>query len=104
MTSSTVLDDPAADPIMAVDQVARSIEQVFAEVGGHHGAAHGIFAELNTGLDALSRELSGAGLAGASAALRDVVARLGGLADALPIETALLKSIGDIAGIFTSSR
>jgi len=77
-----------------IENVGNQVEQVFAEVGGHLGAAHGIFAELNSGLNSLSGELSGSKIEGASAAFQDIAARLRGLADALPAETALLAAIG----------
>ncbi|MGA2288292.1 chemotaxis protein [Bradyrhizobium sp.] len=86
--------DVAAEAISAIEQVEGRIERVFAEVGGHLGAAHGIFAGLNSGLESLSNELSGAKIEGASVVFQDVATRLRGLAEALPAETALLAAIG----------
>jgi hypothetical protein len=87
------LPDLAAEAITAIEQVGGRVEHVFAEVGGHLGTAHGIFAELHAGLESLSGELSGAKIEGASVAFQDVATRLRGLADALPAETALLGAI-----------
>jgi hypothetical protein len=87
------LPDLAAEAITAIERVEGRVEQVFAEVGGHLGAAHGIFAELNSGLGSLSGELSGAKIEGASVVFQDVATRLRGLAEALPAETALLAAI-----------
>jgi len=84
----------ATEAVTAIEQVGSRVEHVFAEVGGHLGSAHAIFAELNGGLNSLSGELSGSKMQGASAAFQDVASRLRGLADALPAETALLGAIG----------
>lgn len=61
------------------------------------GRGHAVFKGLNCGLTALSRELSGAEIEGASAALRDIAERLNGLAEALPAESALLGGLGSNA-------
>jgi methyl-accepting chemotaxis protein len=86
--------DPALGAVTAIEQAGSQVEQVFAEVGGHLGSAHAIFAGLNGGLNSLSDELSGSKIQGASAAFQDIASRLRGLADALPAETALLGTIG----------
>jgi hypothetical protein len=86
--------DLASEAIAAIEDVGDRLEHVFAEVGAHLGTAHPIFVELNSGLNSLSGELSGAGIEGASVAFQNIAARLHGLADALPVETALLATIG----------
>jgi len=92
--STAELPELAADVIAAIEQVGGRLEQVFVEVGGHLGTADGIFEKLNGGLDNLSNDLSGTRIEGASAAFEDIATRLRGLADALPLEGALLGSIG----------
>ncbi|MDB5552362.1 MAG: methyl-accepting chemotaxis sensory transducer, partial [Rhizobium sp.] len=84
----------ATDAVRSIEKVGHQVERVFAEVGGHLGTAHEIFGELNSGLNSLSGELSGAKIEGASIVFQDVAARLRGLADALPAETALIRTIG----------
>jgi methyl-accepting chemotaxis protein len=86
--------DLASEAIAAIEDVGDRLEHVFAEVGGDLGTAHSIFVELNSGLNSLSGELSGSKIEGASVAFQDIAARLRGLADALPAETALLAAIG----------
>jgi hypothetical protein len=87
------LPDLAA-AITAIENAGDQVENVFAEVGGHLGTAHAMFADLNGGLSSLSGELSGSKIEGASVAFQDIATRLRGLAEALPAETALLGSIG----------
>lgn len=89
--------DPAhtlVDAVASIEDVSSRIEDVFARVGNQLGRGHIIFKELNLGLAALSQELSGAEIEGAAAALQEIAARLTGLAQALPAETALLETIG----------
>ncbi|MES2197161.1 MAG: chemotaxis protein [Pseudomonadota bacterium] len=88
------LPDTARQATAAIKDVGDQLEHVFAEVGGHLGTAHTIFAELNSGLDSLSSELSGSGIEGASIALQNIATRLRRLAESLPVETALLGAIG----------
>ncbi len=88
------LSEIATHAIWTIENVGDQVEHVFAEVGGHLGTAHSIFAELNSGLNSLSGELSGSKIEGASVAFQDIATRLRGLAEALPAETALLGSIG----------
>jgi hypothetical protein len=99
--ASADLQDVATNAIRTIENVGDQVEHVFAEVGGHLGTAHGIFAELNSGLSSLSGELSGSKIEGASVAFQDIASRLRGLAEALPAETALLGSIG--AGVAQTS-
>lgn len=73
------------------------IEQAFAEVGDRLGRSHAIFKELEGGLTVLSRELSGGRLEGASQALQEIADRLNAVAEALPVEAALLANIGNEA-------
>ncbi len=82
------------DAIAAVEDVSSRIEDVFAGVGQELGRGHTIFQDLNQGLAALSRELSGAEIERAATALQEIAARLTGLAEALPAERALLEAIG----------
>ena len=88
------LRDIANEAVTAIKEAGGQLEHVFAEVGGHLGTAHTIFAELNGGLDSLSDQLSGSEIEGASTAFQDIAARLRRLADTLPAETALLGAIG----------
>src|SRR5450756_431940 len=92
------LPDMAAEAATAIEHVSEQLEHVFAEVGGHLGTAHSIFAELNSDLTSLSGELSGSKIEGASVAFQDIAARLLALAEALPAETALLGTIRASAG------
>src|SRR6201996_7046071 len=89
--------DAITAAINSIEDVSSRIEETFAEAGGRLGRGHAIFQELNQALTALSGELSGAQIEGASQALHDVAERLNGLADALPTETALLDRLGKAA-------
>lgn len=91
------LTDKAQQANAVIKHVGDQLEHVFAEVGSHLGTAHTIFAELNSGLGSLSDELSGAGIEGASIVFQNIAARLQRLAEALPIEAALLGAIGGSA-------
>ena len=82
----------------SVESVVSQIEDTFAQVGNHLGRGHAIFQDLNGGLALLSDELSGAKIEGASAALQDIAAKLTGVAEVLPSESALLGAIGASAG------
>lgn len=82
----------------SVEGVVSQIEDTFAKVGDHLGRGHAIFLDLNGGLALLSDELSGAKIEGASVALQDIAAKLTGLAEVLPSESALLGTIGRSAG------
>jgi hypothetical protein len=86
--------DPIAMAITAVEEVSSSIEGAFAQTGDRLSRGHAIFLELNQGLTALSGELSGAQIEGASKAMHDIAGRLNGLAEALPAESALLGRLG----------
>ena len=92
-----VLADTTTGAIASIEDVSSRIEGAFAEAGSHLGHGHAIFKELEGGLTALSQELSGAEIEGASAALQDIAARLDELAKALPAESVLLGSIGEDA-------
>jgi hypothetical protein len=85
------------EAVASIEEVSSRIEDIFARTGSHLGRGHSIFKDLNGGLTALSRELSGAEIEGASAALRDIAGRLNGLAEALPAESALLGGLGSSA-------
>lgn len=86
ITSATLIED-----------VVSQIETTFAQVGSHLGRGHEIFQDLNGGLALLSDELSGAKIEGPTTALRDIAAKLTGLAEVLPQESALLGTIGTSA-------
>jgi hypothetical protein len=88
------LAETAIDAIAAIEQVCSRIEDSFFRAGEQLSRGHTLFQELNQGLTALSDELSGAGLEGASQALQDIAERLNGLVEALPAESALLDTIG----------
>jgi hypothetical protein len=90
----TDIPEMVAEAIVSIEDIGGKIESVFAQVGGHLGHTHTIFADLNSGLSSLSQELSGSKIGGASSAFQDIAARLRRLADILPMETALLGSIG----------
>jgi hypothetical protein len=83
--------------IASIEDVSSRIEGTFAQAGGRLGRGHAIFQDLNQALTALSGELSGAQIEGASQALHDIAKRLNGLADALPAESALLGRLGKAA-------
>lgn len=87
-----------ATAITAVEEVSFCIEGAFAQAGDRLGRGHAIFLELNQGLTAVSGELSGAQIEGASKAMHDIAGRLNGLAEALPAESALLARLGKAAG------
>src|SRR5262249_21707835 len=89
--------DTITEAVTSIEDVSSRIEDTFAQAGNHLGRGHSIFKELNGGLIALSRELSGTEIEGASAALRDIAARLNGFAEALPAESTLLGSLGSSA-------
>ena len=82
------------EAVASIEDVSSRIENTFAKTGSHLGRGHSIFKDLNGGLTALSRELSGAEIEGASSALQDIAGRLSGLAEALPAESALLSRLG----------
>jgi hypothetical protein len=87
----------AIEAVTSIEDVGSRIEDVFARVGGDLGRAHTIFERLNADIDQLSHELSGASIDSASQACGDIAARLRDLAEVLPAETALLKTIGTSA-------
>jgi hypothetical protein len=89
--------DAIGPAISAVEEVSSRIEGAFAQTGDRLGRGHAIFLELNQGLTALSGELSGAQIEGASKAMHDIAGRLNGLAEALPAESALLGRLGKAA-------
>ncbi len=92
--STAHMTDIARQAVTAISGVGSQLEGVFAQAGGHLGTAHTIFAALNSGLHALSEELDGSKIEGASAAFQRIAARLRALAEALPIETAMLGAVG----------
>jgi hypothetical protein len=83
--------------IAAIESVSSRIEESFAQSGDRLGRGHAIFQDLNQALAALSGELSGSQIEGASQALHDIAGRLNGLAETLPAETALLGRVGKAA-------
>ena len=87
----------ASEAVAAVEDVGGQLEHAFAEAGCQLGAAHTIFMELNADLNAVSNELSGSKMEAASVAFQRIAARLRGLADALPVESALLAAVGTSA-------
>jgi hypothetical protein len=89
--------DTITEAVASIEDVSLRIEDTFARTGDHLGRGHAIFKDLNDGLSALSRELSGAELEGVSAALQGIAGRLNGLAESLPAEVALLGSLGNCA-------
>jgi hypothetical protein len=95
--SASAPPDAIASAITAIGEVSSRIEATFAHAGDRLGRGHAIFQELNQGLTALSGELSGAQIEGASRAMHDIAGRLNGLAEALPAETALLGRLGKAA-------
>lgn len=80
--------------VASIEEFSSHIEATFAEVGGHLGRGHAMFNDLNDGLAALSHELSGAKIEGAAESLQSIAAKLTELSEALPAESALLKTIG----------
>lgn len=98
MAMSTYAEaDTVTAAIASIEDVSSRIEETFAQAGGRLGRGHAIFQELNLALTALSGELSGAQIEGASQAIHDIAGRLNGLADALPAESALLGRLGKAA-------
>lgn len=91
---SAIQSSTLTEATAAIEDVSSRIEDVFARVGHELGRGHIIFKELNQGLATLSGELSGAEIEGAATALQEIAARLSGLAQALPAESALLATIG----------
>ena len=89
--------DTITEAVASIEDVSLRIEDTFARTGDHLGRGHAIFKDLNDGLSALSRELSGAELEGVSAALQGIAERLNGLAESLPAEVALLGNLGNCA-------
>jgi len=89
--------DTVKTAIASIEEVSSRIEEAFAQAGHRLGRGHAIFQDLNQALTALSGELSGTEIEGASKALHDIAARLNGLAEALPAETALLGRLGKAA-------
>lgn len=94
---SVISADTLVDAVASIEGVSSRIEDTFARVGGQLGRGHTIFQELNQSLSTLSHELSGGEIEGASMALQEIAERLNGLAEALPIESALLENIGRYA-------
>jgi hypothetical protein len=88
------LAETAIDAVAAIEQVCSRIEDSFFHAGDQLSRGHALFQELNQGLSALSCELSGAEIEGASRALQDIAERLNGLVEALPAESTLLDTIG----------
>ena len=89
--------DAITAAVGSIEEVSSRIEETFAQAGGRLGRGHAIFQELNQALTALSGELSGAQIEGASQALHDIAERLNELAEALPAESALLGRLGSAA-------
>ena len=87
--------DLATEAAGSIAEVGSRIEDVFAKVGGDLGQARAIFEQLNAGSNSLAQQLSGSNIESASNAFHDIAARLRGLAQTLPAETALL---GTVAG------
>jgi hypothetical protein len=85
--------DLATEAAASIADVGSRIEDVFAKVGGDLGQARAIFEQLNAGANALAQELSGSKIESASDAFHDIAARLRGLAQTLPAETALLRTV-----------
>jgi hypothetical protein len=81
------------EAISSIEELSSRIEDTFAKAGHQLGRAHATFNDLNEGLTALSLELSGTEIDGAASALQAIAARLSGVAEALPVETALLDNI-----------
>ncbi|WP_424629028.1 chemotaxis protein [Bradyrhizobium sp. SYSU BS000235] len=94
MSMSSCASTDIINVVTSVEDVVSQIETTFAQVGNHLGRGHAIFQDLNGGLALLSDELSGAKIEGATTALHDIAAKLTGLADVLPQESALLGAIG----------
>jgi hypothetical protein len=91
--SNDVLPDTSA-AIASIEVVSSRIEDAFAQAGNQLGRGQAMFRELDGGLTALSKDLSGANIEGASAAIEEIAGKLNELAEALPAESALLETIG----------
>ncbi|HKU04736.1 MAG TPA: chemotaxis protein [Bradyrhizobium sp.] len=89
--------DAITDAVGSIEDVSSRIEDIFAQVGDRLGRGHAIFKELNEGLTALSRELSGSEIEAAATALQEIADQLNRLAEVLPAESALLEAIGKSA-------
>ena len=85
------------EAIASIEAVSSNIEATFAEVGTHLGRGHAMFNDLNDGLAALSRELSGTKIEGAAESLQRIATKLTGLSEVLAAESLLLKTIGSDA-------
>jgi hypothetical protein len=94
VTDERNIAETMAGALAAVADVASHLEETFATVGSHLGLGHTLFDELNAGLAALSEELSGAKIAGASAAIEEIANKLTQLVDVLHTEGGLLGAIG----------
>lgn len=92
MSLDVVPDTSAA--IASIEVVSSRIEDAFAQAGNQLGRGQAMFRELDGGLTALSKDLSGANIEGASAAIEEIAGKLNELAEALPAESALLEIIG----------
>jgi len=92
MSLDVVPDTSAA--IASIEVVSSRIEDAFAQAGNQLGRGQAMFRELDGGLTALSKDLSGANIEGASAAIEEIAGKLNELAEALPTESALLETIG----------
>jgi hypothetical protein len=86
--------DSTSSAIAAIEDVSSRIEETFAKAGNQLGRGQAMFRELDGGLTALSKDLSGANIEGASAAIQEIAGKLNELAEALPAEGALLRDIG----------
>ena len=91
--ATALLPDLATEAAASIADVGSRIEDVFAKVGGDLGQARAIFEQLNAGSESLAQQLSGSKIEGASDAFHDIAARLRGLAQTLPAETALLGTV-----------
>jgi hypothetical protein len=91
--AAALLPDLATEAAASIADVGSRIEDVFAKVGGDLGEARAIFEQLNAGSESLAQQLSGSKIESASDAFHDIAARLRGLAQTLPAETALLGTV-----------
>jgi uncharacterized protein YukE len=94
---SAAFTDTISEAVGSIEDASSRIEDTFAQVGDRLGRGHAIFKDLNEGLTALSRELSGTEIEAAATALQEIADRLNGLANVLPAESALLDTIGKSA-------
>jgi ABC-type transporter Mla subunit MlaD len=92
MSIDGLSDSQAA--IASIEAVSSCIEDAFAQAGNHLGRGQAMFRELDGGLTALAKDLSGANIEAASAAIEEIAGKLNELAQALPAESALLDTIG----------